>query len=103
MAGQRSQCALCNVHWGNVQWVGDLRRKDRVMAVIRDMMPSFELFQPTSVDDALAILDEHGRDAWVMAGGQDSLDWFKDRARRPRALVDLGPIASLPGFPAAGH
>ena len=29
------------------------------MAVIRDMMAAFELFQPTSVDDAVALLDEH--------------------------------------------
>ena len=27
------------------------------MAVIRDVMPAFELFQPTSVDAALALLD----------------------------------------------
>ena len=39
------------------------------MAVIRDVMPVFELFQPASVDDALALLDRHGSDAWVLAGG----------------------------------
>ncbi len=72
------------------------------MAVIRDMMPSFELFQPATVEDALALLDEHGREAWVMAGGQDSLDWFKDRAKRPGAVVDLGAIAPLRGVRAAG-
>ena len=41
------------------------------MAVIRDMMPTFELFQPASIDEALALLDRHGSDAWVMAGGMD--------------------------------
>ena len=30
------------------------------MAVIRDVMPMFELLQPTSVADALALLDRHG-------------------------------------------
>ena len=53
------------------------------MAVIRDVMPAFELFQPTSVDDALALLDRHRADAWVMAGGLDSFDWLKDRVKRP--------------------
>ena len=33
-----------------------------------------------------------------MAGGQDSLDWFKDRAKRPEALIDLGGIAGLKGI-----
>ena len=28
------------------------------MAIIRDVMPAFELFQPASVDDALALLDD---------------------------------------------
>ena len=68
------------------------------MAVIRDMMATFELFQPTSVDDAMALLGEHGEDAWVMAGGLDSFDWFKDRIRRPSVVVDLGGIEALKGI-----
>ena len=67
------------------------------MAVIRDMMAAFELFQPTSVDDAVALLDEHREDAWVLAGGLDSFDWFKDRILRPSVVVDLGGIESLRG------
>ena len=30
------------------------------MAVIHDVIPAFELFQPTSVDDALALQARHG-------------------------------------------
>jgi len=67
------------------------------MAVIRDMMAAFELFQPTSVDDAVALLDEHREDVWVLAGGLDSFDWFKDRIVRPSVVVDLGGIESLRG------
>ena len=65
------------------------------MAVIRDVIPRLELFQPTSADDALALLAEHGSDAWVYAGGLDTLDWFKDRVKRPRVVVDLGGVDSL--------
>jgi xanthine dehydrogenase YagS FAD-binding subunit len=57
-------------------------------------MPAFELFQPASVDDALALLEEH-RGAWVLAGGLDSFDWLKDRIKRPGVVVDLGGIADL--------
>ena len=34
------------------------------MAVIRDMMPAFELFQPASIDEALSLLDQHKADVW---------------------------------------
>lgn len=68
------------------------------MAVIRDMMPMFELFQPASVDDALALLDRYGSEAWVMAGGLDTFDWLKDRTKRTAAVIDLSQVASLRGI-----
>ena len=68
------------------------------MAVIRDVMPPFELFQPASVDAALELLDRYGGDAWVLAGGLDSFDWLKDRIKRPAAVVDLGGIEELKGI-----
>ena len=68
------------------------------MAVIRDVMPAFELFQPASTADALSLLDRYGADAWIFAGGLDSFDWLKDRIKRPRYLVDLGGIAELKGI-----
>jgi xanthine dehydrogenase YagS FAD-binding subunit len=68
------------------------------MAVIRDMMPMFELFQPTSVADALNLLDRHGSDAWVLAGGMDTFDWLKDRTKRPSVVVDLSQIKELRGI-----
>jgi xanthine dehydrogenase YagS FAD-binding subunit len=68
------------------------------MAVIRDMMPAFELFQPASIEDALALLERHGSEAWVMAGGLDTFDWLKDRTKRPSVVVDLSQIAALRGI-----
>ena len=65
------------------------------MAVIRDMMPAFQLFQPASTDEALGLLDQYGAEAWVLAGGLDTWDWLKDRVKRPSAVVDLGGIAAL--------
>src|ERR1051325_6219654 len=69
------------------------------MAVIRDVMPAFELFQPASTADALSLLDRYGSDAWVFAGGLDSFDWLKDRIKRPRYVVDLGGFAERKGVP----
>jgi xanthine dehydrogenase YagS FAD-binding subunit len=67
------------------------------MAVIRDTIPAFELFQPASVEDALALKRRYGKTSWTYAGGLDSLDWFKDRIKRPEVVIDLGGIDELKG------
>jgi len=72
------------------------------MAVIRDVMPAFQLFQPTSIADAQKLLEQHGRDGWVLAGGLDSFDWLKDRIKKPKAVVDLSGIEELKGVRASG-
>jgi len=67
------------------------------MAVIRDVMPAFDLLQPTSAADAQRLLEDIGDGAWIMAGGLDSFDWLKDRIKKPQALVDLSGIEELRG------
>src|SRR6266446_108542 len=67
------------------------------MAIVRDIMPAFELFQPATVDDAVRLLGQHGQDAWVLAGGLDSFDWLKDRIKRPKADIDLSQVKELTG------
>jgi xanthine dehydrogenase YagS FAD-binding subunit len=68
------------------------------VAVIRDVMPAFELLQPSSIADAQKLLEHHGREAWVLAGGMDSFDWLKDRIKKPKLVVDLSGIAELKGI-----
>jgi xanthine dehydrogenase YagS FAD-binding subunit len=53
----------------------------------------FELYQPTDIANALDLADKLGPDGWKVAGGQDSLDWIKDRAKRTAAVIDLTRIA----------
>ena len=67
------------------------------MAIIRDIMPAFELYQPATVDDALRLMNQHGSDGWVMAGGLDTFDWLKDRIKRPKAVIDLSQVSELRG------
>jgi xanthine dehydrogenase YagS FAD-binding subunit len=64
----------------------------------KDMMPRFELYQPNDIDNALDLLDDLGDKGWRLAGGQDSYDWFKDRAKRPEAVVDLSRIQAMKGI-----
>jgi xanthine dehydrogenase YagS FAD-binding subunit len=66
--------------------------------IVKDMMPGFELYQPTQLPDALALLDRYGKDGWKMAGGNDSLSWFKERVKRPKAVIDISGIVELKGI-----
>ena len=68
------------------------------MAIIRDVMPTFQLYQPRSVADARQLLQQHQSDALVLAGGLDSMDWLKDRIRKPKVVVDLSGIDELRGI-----
>jgi xanthine dehydrogenase YagS FAD-binding subunit len=68
------------------------------MATIHDVIAPFQLFQPGSLEDALDLLDEHGEEAWIIAGGMDSFDWLKDRLRQPQVVVDLGLVPELRGI-----
>ncbi len=66
--------------------------------MLKDMMPGFELFQPTDVETAVDLLDRHSPRSWALAGGFDSLDWFKDRAGLLRTVIDLEGIPELRGI-----
>jgi xanthine dehydrogenase YagS FAD-binding subunit len=68
------------------------------MAVIRDTIPEFELFQPANIDDALALKRRYGKTSWAFAGGLDSLDWFKDRIKRPDVVIDLSAVDAMRGI-----
>jgi xanthine dehydrogenase YagS FAD-binding subunit len=72
------------------------------MGEIRDMMGTFELYQPMELGGALDLLRRHGSEAWVLSGGMDTFDWLKDRAKAPKFVVDLGAISELKGIEATG-
>jgi len=62
-----------------------------------DMMHSFDLYTPNSVEETSKLLDKHGKNAWIVAGGKDSFDWFKDRHKRPSAVIDITGLKQLYG------
>lgn len=64
----------------------------------KDMMPFFELFQPTDVDDALGLLGRYGERGLKLAGGMDALGWLKDRGKRADVVIDLEGLEELKGI-----
>jgi aerobic carbon-monoxide dehydrogenase medium subunit len=55
----------------------------------------FEYFQPRSVDEALALLAEHGSDAKPLAGGQSLIPAMNFRLATPSVLIDLNALNDL--------
>jgi carbon-monoxide dehydrogenase medium subunit len=63
---------------------------------------AFSYYRPDSLDEALALLAEHGPDAKLLAGGQSLVPAMNFRLARPAALIDLNRIGPLAGIePAA--
>ena len=62
------------------------------------MIPAaFDYLAPTSLEEALAALQEHGDDAKILAGGQSLLPVMRMRLNAPEWVIDLGRIESLRG------
>ncbi len=60
------------------------------------MIPApFEYARAESVDEAVSLLREHGKDAKLLAGGHSLLPLMKLRLARPSALIDIGRIQDL--------
>ncbi len=63
------------------------------------MIPNaFDYERPGSVAEAVALLQKHGEDARVLAGGHSLLPMMKLRLAAPEVLVDIGGISSLRGI-----
>jgi carbon-monoxide dehydrogenase medium subunit len=63
------------------------------------MIPApFDYVAPTSLEEALAALQEHGDEAKILAGGQSLLPVMRMRLNAPEWVIDLGRIESLRGI-----
>ena len=60
------------------------------------MFPAtFDYRAPSTVDEALSVLKQHGDDAKVMAGGQSLIPLLKLRFARPAMVVDIARLPAL--------
>ncbi len=56
---------------------------------------SFDYLAAHSVNEAVALLDQHGEDAKVLAGGQSLIPLLRFRLARPTVLIDINRIEGL--------
>lgn len=56
---------------------------------------AFLYFAPRTIDEAVALLVEHGDDGKVLAGGQSLVPAMNFRLARPQVLVDINRVAGL--------
>ena len=60
------------------------------------MIPArFEYHAPTALPEAIALLEQHGDEAKLLAGGQSLIPLMRFRLAQPGHLVDLGRIDGL--------
>jgi len=57
--------------------------------------PSFEYEAPTTIQEVVALLQQHDGEAKILAGGQSLMPLLNMRFARPTALIDLGRISDL--------
>ena len=57
--------------------------------------PAFDYHAPATLDEALALLGEHGDEAKVLSGGQSLLPLLKMRFAAPEHVVDISRIPGL--------
>src|SRR6058998_2288826 len=57
--------------------------------------PGFEYYAPTSVNEATALLKQHGAEAKILSGGMSLIPLMKLRLVAPRHIIDINRIPEL--------
>ena len=64
--------------------------------------PKFSYIRAESVKHALELLDQHGEDARILAGGQSLMPTLNMRLSQPDILIDINPLDDLKGITVDG-
>lgn len=64
--------------------------------------PAFAYVKPVSLDETFELLERHGDDAKILAGGQSLMPALNMRLAAPRVLIDINGLRELSGIRIAG-
>jgi carbon-monoxide dehydrogenase medium subunit len=61
-------------------------------------LKSFEYLKPSTLSEAVSLLEEYGKDARLFAGGTDLLTGMKESGQSPKYLIDIKQLPELNVF-----
>jgi len=61
-------------------------------------LPPFQYLAPKTTDELAGMLAEHGKNASILAGGTDLINWVAEKLITPAYLIDLNGLDSLFGI-----
>jgi carbon-monoxide dehydrogenase medium subunit len=59
------------------------------------MLPKIDFFEPSTLEDAISLLIEHGTEVKIFAGGTDILPMLRRKELRPKYLISIMEILEL--------
>jgi carbon-monoxide dehydrogenase medium subunit len=59
------------------------------------MLPRFDYIAPKTIEETFELLDKHGQDARLLAGGTDLIVSLRARERIPKAVIDIKAMKEL--------
>ncbi|HXZ97874.1 MAG TPA: xanthine dehydrogenase family protein subunit M [Candidatus Acidoferrum sp.] len=59
------------------------------------MLPKFDYFGPQTLQETIELLDKHGRDAKLLAGGTDLIVSLRAREQHPKSIIDIKGVKEL--------
>ena len=58
------------------------------------VLREFEYFRPSSIDEAITLLQKHGKEISILAGGTDLLIDMKLLRLKPKYVIDISGIGT---------
>jgi len=62
---------------------------------VKKMLPKFDYFAPETLQETLELLDRHGQESKLMAGGTDLIVSLRAREQRPKNVIDIKGVKEL--------
>jgi len=62
---------------------------------VNEMLPNFDYFAPQTLQETFELLEKHGREAKLLAGGTDLIISLRAREQRPKSLIDVKGVKEL--------
>jgi len=67
----------------------------QILGKLKDRPVSPEYHSVETVQQAVSLLDQHGRDAEIFSGGTDILSLMKNRISTPHVLINIKPVRKI--------